>query len=111
MEFHQSQKGHVESFERGDSRGDIESVEIAINQTRYFDPTWGGEEETEKEGEKEPGQEKARSVVTLDDNLSRRSGSLRDLDTKIFLPFMQWFLWWAKGQVLSIVAGSSSEIL
>jgi len=33
--------------------------------------------------------EKARSVVTLDDNLSGCSGSLRDLDTKIFLPFTQ----------------------
>lgn len=62
----------------------------------------------EKESEREPGQEKARSVVTLDDNLSGCSGSLRDLDTKIFLPSTQR---WASGQVLSIVAGSSLEII
>jgi len=37
----------------------------------------------ESKGEKELGQEKARSVVTLDDNLSGCSGSLQDLDTKI----------------------------
>jgi len=41
----------------------------------------------EGKGKKELGQEKARSVVTLDDNLSGRSGSLRDLDTKISVLF------------------------
>jgi len=44
-------------------------------------------EEAEDEGEKEPGQEKARSVVTLDDNLFGRSGSLQDLGTKISVLF------------------------
>lgn len=58
------------------------SVEIAINQTRSVDLFRANRKE---EGEKEPREEKARSVVTLDDNLSGRSGSLRDLDTKISL--------------------------
>lgn len=43
----------------------------------------------EEGGEKESGRDRACSVVTLDDNLSGCSGSLRDLDTKIFLPFTQ----------------------
>lgn len=91
MEFHQSQRGHVESSVHGDSRGDIERRDCNKSNA-LVGPILERRGGIEKEGEKEPGEEKARSVVTLDDNLSGRSGSLRDLDTKIFLPFMQWFL-------------------
>lgn len=67
-----------------DSRGDIERVEIAINQTNATadSPLQERKEGRERGGEKEPGEEKARSVVTSDDNLSGRSGSLRDSDTQ-----------------------------
>lgn len=64
-----------------DSRGDIERRDC--NKSNTLGGTHLGRERPVGEGEKEPGQKRARSVVTLDDNLSGRSGSLQDLSTKI----------------------------